>query len=206
MLFANSGSSFLLGLIASGVAAYFAYTIAQRQGRNAVLWAAGCFLAPFAIIALFLLQRTSPEKSGPQDDWAESKAHLPYVHSYKGYGIAVDPEAQMLHLRTIHMGRPVARQYAFSDVRGWKYNISSGGHIQTFGNVGVNTALGVGAANIMNARKNEAETGLFIEARDIDMPEWRIAFKPTKERSHEFNRWIEILRQYLNEGAEAPAR
>lgn len=52
-------------------------------------------------------------------------------------------------------------------------------------------------------RKNMDDSGFFISVRDIDYPEWRIAFKyriGLKERQMEMElkKWMEIFDQIVN--------
>lgn len=90
-------------------------------------------------------------------------------------------------------GQRLEKTYSFSDIRSWRTNIATGG---TFvGQQSVATA----AHNYMTQRKNEEESGLFVEVRDIDCPEWRIGFKADKHRELTLKRWMEILRQIINE-------
>lgn len=84
--------------------------------------------------------------------------------------------------------------YKFSDVRSWRINQETPGQvIPAMNNAG--SVLTAGAANIGAASRAAANSGLFIQVKDIDYPEWRITMNKATQ-----NRWFEILTQVLNEG------
>ena len=106
-----------------------------------------------------------------------------YSFSNSGTGIALSPEQKIIKLKD----KRNVKEYPFSDVRKWSTNISTGGQVMGSGHyIGHNIAVN---------RKNKIESGLFIQVKDIDNPEWRVAMLNKKEQS----RWMEILQQTLNE-------
>jgi Domain of unknown function (DUF4755) len=109
-----------------------------------------------------------------------------FHHSHKGTGIALDRKTEKIVL--MEAGRQ--KEYAFSAVRNWETNISTGGGVIGGGLVGV-------AANRGAQAQNQANTGLFIEMKDIDNPKWHITFGPS-DLKKELPRWMEILRQSIN--------
>ncbi len=125
----------------------------------------------------------------------EEEAKWKYRHQHKGTAIAINPAERTIRLRGQFGNQTVEKDYPYADVRSWDFNIISGGMTQTFGNVGVNAAIGVGVANYMQSKRNEAQTGLFIAVRDVDFPEWHVRFAPDRGRELELKRWMEILRQ-----------
>jgi hypothetical protein len=106
-----------------------------------------------------------------------------YEHGEDDTGIA---------LKLLHAGQ--WRTYPFSDVRGWTTSLVRPGQV---GMVGGNLASSVAAMGAEARAKHDAaaDTGLFVEVRDVDRPKWRIAMADGREQA----RWMEILRQEINE-------
>ena len=69
-------------------------------------------------------------------------------------------------------------------------------------------AIGSGVVNYKQYEKNEAESGFFVQVKDIDMPEWQVRFAPNSSLEIELKRWMKsfsntlmkILRRPANEG------
>lgn len=135
------------------------------------------------IIALFQTVTASPKENLA----LEACEDLPYKYFFADSGIGLDPKKKELHLYS----KPNYKVYSFEDIRRWETNSQTGG--QVYG-----TGLAVVAANLSAATSNVKNSGLFIEVRDIDLPRWRIAFAPRK-MDKELPRWMEILRQHVNE-------
>lgn len=113
-----------------------------------------------------------------------------YKHVFKDWAIALDAPAQKLFLRSKFNGKPVSKTYSFSDIREWRRNITTGGNV-------VGTGAQVVGHNVAQAMMNEQESGFFVSVRDIEYPEWRIAFAPNNKRDMELKRWMEIFSQYV---------
>ena len=112
-----------------------------------------------------------------------------HEHSEGDSAIAVNPQARTVTL----MAGDVWKTYAFADVRGWSSNLVRAGRYLVGG-----SALGGAAALSANAsarREAAAESGLFVEVRDIGQPKWRVAMSNAQLQA----RWMEILRQEINE-------
>jgi hypothetical protein len=110
-----------------------------------------------------------------------------YKHVYRGCGIGVDVEKKLVHL----INNGFEKTYPFTAIRNWRYNISSGGFAYGGG-------LAVAGHNLRQSKENVAASGLFIEVKDIDHPEWQIIFSIDEKLEHELKRWMEILRQHIN--------
>jgi hypothetical protein len=138
----------------------------------------------------------APAKAGRGglDEALQMMRALPYQHFADKTGIAVDPGQRTLHL----LAGGVYKAYSFDDVRTWSTNLHHGGMVYGSG-------LNVAVANLANARQNAEASGLFLEVRDIDHPLWKIRFPTRKVQECEMllARWSEILRQHLNEAAQA---
>ena len=113
-----------------------------------------------------------------------------FDHSEEGTGIAINRQAKTLVL----IARCAAKTYPYSDVREWAARAERPGAIVANNLQAVAMAAGM-------EREAKLNTGLFVTVRDVDHPQWRIAMEAEKQRL----RWMEILRQELNEGGSAAA-
>lgn len=203
----DTAFGFLFSLAISGGLAWWAYKLAAERAQNPWVWAIATFIFPIAIIAFFFIGRDGNSKEvrgsngqaslvdAPWPDWET----IDFCHEFKDTGIAIDRQNRKIFLKSVFDKKILEKQYLFSDVRSWNTNIATGGQTVTYGKVGVSAAIGVGVNNYMVAKRNEEQTGLFVNVKDIDFPEWRIAFSPTKEREMALKRWMEIMRQVVNE-------
>lgn len=107
-----------------------------------------------------------------------------------GTGIGLDPDRRMVKL----IEGKKEKEYPFSDVREWETNLASGGSVVHLSG-GLAGGLMAGAHNAGVAARNRRESGLFVKVRDIDNPVWRIDML----RKADQERWMEILRQKINE-------
>ena len=112
-----------------------------------------------------------------------------FDHSEAGTGVAVNREAGTLSLRIGEKWKA----YPFADVRGWETNKERAGQVVASNLTGAMASLG---PNLRASQQAAANTGLFVTVRDIDNPKWRIAMGDEKTQA----RWMEILRQSINEG------
>ena len=119
-----------------------------------------------------------------------------YEHGEEDSDIAVNRQARTVTL--LHAGR--WKTYPFSDVRAWKgYKVRPGQAVAVGGNLSSHVAAM--GAEARAKQEAAADTGLFVEVRDIEHPKWRAAMKEERAQL----RWIELLRQEINEGAGANA-
>lgn len=110
-------------------------------------------------------------------------------HAEDGSGVAINRAAKTL---TLCIGEHW-KTYPFTDIREWEANLHKAGEVVAVGVQGSLVALG---ANDRARRNAQAISGLFVTVRDIDNPKWRIAMSDTNTQA----RWMEILRQAINEG------
>lgn len=110
----------------------------------------------------------------------------------------------------IVLGNPagIVKSYPYASIRDWEIREETAG--QTGGVVAGGTG-GAGAAmlaaGIAQAASQKhaasviakANSGLFINVKDIDNPAWRISLQSQADRK----RWFEILNQAINEGGVA---
>ena len=110
-------------------------------------------------------------------------------HAEGDSGIAINKQANTL---TMRVGGHT-KTYAFDDVRTWEWVKERAGEVVGTGNFMGNTAAA--GANWRAAKAAAANTGFFVTVRDVDNPRWRIEMKDTGTQA----RWMELLRQELNE-------
>jgi hypothetical protein len=112
-----------------------------------------------------------------------------YEHALQDTAIAINTKARTLSLRVGQKWKT----YPFADVREWRTNKQTSGQVVAGNLTGAVAALG---PSIRAGREADAATGLFVTVRDIDNPQWRIAMYDVATQA----RWMEILRQSINEG------
>ena len=111
-----------------------------------------------------------------------------YSHVYAGTAIALNKSSQ-----TLFLADGVAQKnYPFADVRKWNYEVLTGGGV-------VGTGLQAAGHNRRVNQANREGSGFFVEVRDIDHPKWHIRFEYDRKIETELLRWMEILRQHINE-------
>lgn len=126
---------------------------------------------------------------------AQDSSHSPnkdgYKYSFRGgsSAIAICPERKLLKLKE---GRN-EKEYGFADVRNWEANQQTGG--MAIGGGNLNSAMAASSHNFGVAMANKRASGLFVTVKDIDNPVWRINMLDKKDQQ----RWMEILRQTINE-------
>lgn len=179
-----------------GLAALAAWMSFQISGRGTLANISLGALIPLVGATVFMVLRalwaalTAPAAEAQALAATEG---LPYRHFHAVTGIAVDPARRQLHLLE---GRTY-KTYGFQDVRSWEgIVVKPGGTVMVGGGL-VQTA-GVASHDIQRALAAERESGFFVEVRDAETPRWRIAF-PKRGRDKALARWMEILRQAINE-------
>jgi len=108
-----------------------------------------------------------------------------YDHTEAGTSIVINRSAKTITL----MVSGFWKTYQFSDIREWECRSEKAGRI-----VGGH-AIVTATANLQAASEALANSGLFITVKDIEHPKWRISMVNSQTQS----RWMEILRQELNE-------
>jgi hypothetical protein len=123
------------------------------------------------------------DKKPGNDPWLKEKNDCQFKWAFDGTGLALDTSTREIHLKN----KDIKKTYHFDDIREWKYNVQTGGEI-------INGSVGT---NYGNHLRNKAESGLFIMMRDIEHPQWRIAFPYNKKMEGDLMRWMEIFRQHV---------
>ncbi len=146
--------------------------------------------APAGLVVWFFVNRASKREAAHQVMLKEAGVEVGTGcdHSEDGTGVAINKQAKTLTLKM----QDNWKTYPFTAIREWETRNERAGQIVATGLAGGVAALG---ANERMAREAKQNTGLFITVKDVDNPKWRIAMKD----EHMQARWMEILRQELNE-------
>lgn len=147
------------------------------------------------VAGIFLLRLNSAKHNSNGGSGSEARDvqgnHLSskqdYFHEFDKTYIGVNKTDKTLTLKD---GK-IVKVYSFSDVRTWEKRHQTGGAIGGGGMAYV-------AASFDAARDNKNKSGLFIEVKDIDHPLWQVKFRMDKTIDKELAKWMEILRQSIN--------
>lgn len=173
----NHIKALIAAVIGFNIFSAFHNSPAQLLGVGLLGWAAW----------LFIKAIKGSATSAASDSLKDQIAGFNYTHFHDKSGIAVDPAKRELHL----ISNGEYKIYPFEKIRSWETNISSGGLIMAPGLIAL-------AENRRREKANKDETGLFLAVKDVDHPKWHIEFPP-KDVKRQLERWMEILRQELNE-------
>lgn len=153
----------------------------------------GGFVVLGIALAAFGLMKIIKERSVNKSE--EEFLSLPFVqladykHCYGGTAIAISRKEKKLLL-----GSPAKlKLYDFHQIREWEYKIYSGGSVVASNLAGI-------AQNMNNRQQNEDGSGFFVRVKDIDFPEWRVAFNfgdGGKSAEKEVAKWMEIFSQFV---------
>jgi Domain of unknown function (DUF4755) len=120
-----------------------------------------------------------------------------YKHTYQGTAIGFSVPNQSIYL----VANDLEKTYKFEEVRSWETKLQTGGGM--IGGSGLHGGLQAIGENIRVRRENADASGLFIYVKDIDHPKWHIKFEADQKSDIELSRWMEILRQHINENVTA---
>lgn len=160
----------------------------QRWLIYGIIWGAlGLFFVPWLLLLFMSKGDDGSEKSSGAQDLAQGAK---YSYAGGATGIAVDTDRNTVRLKN----GSFIKDYPFTDVREWRASLITGGQI--LGSVGPGLPGGAATtgANIRINRENAKASGFYIKVKDIDHPEWRIEMPNAQNQ----NRWMEILRQTIN--------
>lgn len=167
---------------------FWSFTMLIGADHGFVLFIIGW--TPAGLVAWFYMNRASKRESAHQVMLKEAGVEVGAGcdHSEDGTGIAINKQAKTLTLQI----KDKWKTYPFTAIREWETRNERAGQIVATGLAGGVAALG---ANERMAREAKQNTGLFVTVKDVDNPKWRIAMKDEQMQA----RWMEILRQELNE-------
>ena len=172
----------IIAFIGLNTLASFSSAMSQLFGFGFLLWAGW-------LVVKAMKEGRATTKTNPLKDRISS---FNYNHFYDNSGIGIDSSAKEIHL----ISRGEYKVYPFSKIRNWETNIATGGLTRSAPSL--TSAMAATADNLRQQRENKLNTGLFLEIKDVDYPKWRIAFPP-KDIGRQLERWMEILRQEVNE-------
>ena len=147
----------------------------------------GIALAVFSLVKIF--KEISSNKSENEFLSLQFVQAADYKHCYGGTAIAINKKEKKLLLGSTEK----LKLYEFDQIREWEYKIYSGGSVVTGNLAGI-------AQNMNNRQQNENGSGFFVRVKDIDFPEWRIAFDfggGSKSAEKEATKWMEIFSQFV---------
>lgn len=130
-------------------------------------------------------------RSASKREWSDLVANTQYKHFQDHSGIAIDTNAKVVYLK--HPSQ--IKSYPFTDIRSWRYNLATGGHVKTYGAIGGIAAAQASAENLRVMRENKASSGFYVTVKDIENPEWRAAMGSEKD----MKKWMEIFEQNVNQ-------
>lgn len=174
----------ILAFIGLNLLASFSSTASTLFGLALLAWAA------WLLVSAIKGKGSAKGGNALQDQLAAFNYH----HCFGDSGIAVDATKQEVHLAS----KGAYKVYPFSQIRSWETNLATGGMVTYAPNF--TSGIAATAANLRQQQENKANTGLFIQVRDVDHPKWHIQFPP-KDVQRQLERWMEILRQEVNESS-----
>jgi len=177
----------------------------------------GCFIyfvVPVALILIVVFIIKARRKAKKEiiektiaTPWLSSVEHCSYKYVHDGYGIAIDIPNKKIYLLSLFNDVSVAKEYNTTDIRKWEYVMPGADRFYGFGRESVGASIGRSIANDNMAKDAMSKTGLWLTVRDIDYPKWFIQFRcETVQDSNtelELSRWMEILRQNINEAQDS---
>ena len=119
---------------------------------------------------------------------------LPRFHHFEGMTGVTLNESKSEIILTNRKG--MVKSYPYNFIRAWEIKEETPGKVVSSALVG---SISAGTANAGAAARARMNTGLFIQVKDIDYPEWRVSMFGRNDRK----RWFEILNQSINEGGVA---
>jgi hypothetical protein len=135
----------------------------------------------------------SLKDASKKKEWLGLAEECQYQHYHKSTGIGMNAATRQVYL----LDGDNFKKYDFTDIRNWSYSVLTGGTSMS------NRTLAEGAHNSRQNKENEAGSGLFLDVKDIDHPEWRVAFPwhatNNRKTEVELKRWMEIFQQNINE-------
>jgi hypothetical protein len=188
------GLSSLVGGIGCIAAGIWAGTASDNffVGFGAAIFVAAIVLVP----AVLIFNRLINFGRTKMDSWLSTVASFDFKYAFDGTGIAVLKSKQVVCLAQKVNGRVLSKEYPFTDIRSWETEIAGQAFVAgpTY-----KQQVGVHMFNQVQAEK----TGLSLSVKDVEFPNWFIKFGNNialgKNTKRELDRWMEILRQTVNE-------
>lgn len=169
----------------------------EAVSQSFVAWLlAGAFII-FTAIPKYLDKR----KNHSTIDYLNENNDGYYYHEFDKTALLLDLNKKTLKLKD----KGKEQTYPFSDIKTWRYDLTSSGKII---GVGITNGIIAKSQNDSNRLKDAKNSGFFISVKDIQNPEWQIKFFPKKGRFSDdvgfrdtelqMKRWMQVFEQVLN--------
>ncbi|TJY58307.1 DUF4755 domain-containing protein [Sinimarinibacterium sp. CAU 1509] len=154
------------------------------------------------LIALIAGRQHKPRLGDNSGAWITELRpdQVDYSYTYDGDGIAISASQRAVVLKK----GTLIKRYGFDAIRNWETKVNTGNELIN-ADFRLNSISQTDSINRKIRMANEASSGLFIEVRDIDHPRWHIRFS-RHEMVQQVPRWMEILRQLINESQHGDNR
>ena len=153
----------------------------------------GFSIIGFFVFIIILSMMKRAKNSSKAIDIVKNHASGGALFSYEGYDTGI---FLLKDLKSICLYRGAnVKLFDIDKIRGHRTSSIDPDHYFTVGRTSINSSLKVMSENSRSKLKADLNSGLFIQTKDIDYPEWHIIM-PNK---NEQNKWHEILTQ-LYEG------
>jgi len=143
----------------------------EAVSQSFMAWFFACAFIIFTAIPKYLDKR----KNHSTIDYLNENNDGYYYHEFDKTSLLVD-----LNKKTIKIKEKNKEQtYPFSDIKTWRYDLTSSGKII---GVGITNGIIAKSQNDSNRLKDSKNSGFFISVKDIQNPEWQIKFFPKEGR------------------------
>ncbi|EOV4131569.1 DUF4755 domain-containing protein [Yersinia enterocolitica] len=170
----------------------------EAVSQSFMAWFFACAFIIFTAIPKYLDKR----KNHSTIDYLNENNDGYYYHEFDKTSLLVD-----LNKKTIKLKEKNKEQtYPFSDIKTWRYDLTSSGKII---GVGITNGIIAKSQNDSNRLKDAKNSGFFISVKDIQNPEWQIKFFPKEGRFSDdkgfrdteiqLKRWMQVFEQVLNQ-------
>ena len=169
----------------------------EAVSKSFIAWFFACAFIIFTAIPKYLDKR----KNHSTIDYLNENNDGYYYHEFDKTSLLVDLNKKNIKLKE----KNKEKTYPFSDIKTWRYDLTSSGKII---GVGITNGIIAKSQNDSNRLKDAKNSGFFISVKDIQNPEWQIKFFPKKGRFSDdvgfrdtelqMKRWMQVFEQVLN--------
>ncbi len=169
----------------------------EAVSQSFMAWFFACAFIIFTAIPKYLDKR----KNHSTIDYLNENNDGYYYHEFDKTSLLVDLNKKTIKLKE----KNKEKTYPFSDIKTWRYDLTSSGKII---GVGITNGIIAKSQNDSNRLKDAKNSGFFISVKDIQNPEWQIKFFPKKGRFSDdvgfrdtelqMKRWMQVFEQVLN--------
>lgn len=170
----------------------------EAVSQSFMAWFFACAFIIFTAIPKYLDKR----KNHSTIDYLNENNDGYYYHEFDKTSLLVDLNKKTIKLKE----KNKEKTYPFSDIKTWRYDLTSSGKII---GVGITNGIIAKSQNDSNRLKDAKNSGFFISVKDIQNPEWQIKFFPKEGRFSDdkgfrdteiqLKRWMQVFDQVLNQ-------